>query len=526
MEEVFCNVLILGSGGAALSCGIKLHNLGLKDIVITSKTTPLGSHTIAAKGGINASLSSVTQDKWEWHAYDTMKASCFLGKQDVIDFMCKNAPLEIEWLEKIGVNFDKMENGKILQRRYGGQKTDFGKGDYAYRSCFVKDETGKEIMQKLFLEASRIGLTMFDYYFAFDITKNEEDDSLESVLFFDIATGKIKRIFATYFVFATGGYSQIYQTNSSSSVCTGDGHILALKAGVEDENMEFVQFHPTGLKGSGILISEAVRAEGGVLLNSKKEHFMHKYSDMLELAPRDVIARAIFEESCGGTLSVFLSIKHLDADIVKNRLKNAIEIAKYFANIDFMQDDIEVFPTAHYNMGGIKVNFDYQTKIHNLFCIGELASAGIHGANRLGCNSLLELFTSSSLASKKIFDSFKQNFELKQRGKDIKKTEFRLSSFFCPTFEKTFEFRNNLQQIMDKYASVCKSTTSLELALKMLLEIEHNLELCQKFKVTNFCYSSELVCYLELKNMIQLAKITLNASLARKESIGSHFIIS
>ena len=393
----FCDVVIIGAGGSGLSLAIKLKRAGITSVAVISKVSVMGSHTTAAKGGINASLSSITEDKPEWHSFDTLTSSNHLGDPARIDFMCKRAPQEIEFLENEGVKFDKLENGKIAQRRYGGQKTHFGSGDFAFRSCFVADSTGFEIMQNLHKSALDLKIDIYEFHFVFDAQKN-------TIFALDLKTGNFVNFNFKILVFAGGGFSQNFLTNSSSNALTGDCHTLALKLGGELEDMEFVQFHPTGLYKKGILISEAVRAEGGILLNSKGERFMQKYSpNFLELASRDVVARAIFEEGNGAN-PCFLSLKKIPPEVINAKLKGTVQTAKFFAGIDVFKEDIPVFPTAHYNMGGIKVDENYRIK-EDIFAIGECAGARIHGANRLGCNSLLELFTSSTL----VFEAIKKD---------------------------------------------------------------------------------------------------------------------
>jgi succinate dehydrogenase/fumarate reductase flavoprotein subunit len=505
----FHDVLIIGTGGSGLSLALKLKKLGIENVGLISKVSVMGSHTTAAKGGINASLSSVSQDSTEWHAFDTLKSSSNLGDKERIDFMCNEAPHEIDFLINEGVNFDKLENGKIAQRRYGGQKTDFGKGDFAYRSCFVADSTGFEIMKKLHKSALSLNLSIYEFYFAFDIAEN-------TVFTLDLKTGQFVSFGYKVVVFAGGGFSQNFLTNSSSNALTGDCHTLALKLGGELEDMEFIQFHPTGLYKKGILISEAVRAEGGILLNQKGERFMQKYSpNFMELAPRDVVARAIFNEGDGKN-PCFLSLKNIPQDVIKTKLKGTLQTAKFFGGIDVLKEDIPVFPTAHYNMGGIKVNFEYKMK-DGVFAIGECAGARIHGANRLGCNSLLELFTSSTLASRAIkreLNNLSQN-PILDPNIDFLSKQDKIS------FEELCQLKFKLANIMEEKCGVLREGVKMKEALTSLTKMLKNLN--SKSPIINsLIFSNAFVLFFEVKNLLVLSIEVVKSAINRKESRGSH----
>jgi succinate dehydrogenase/fumarate reductase flavoprotein subunit len=503
----FHNVIIVGAGGSGLSLAIKLKRAGIEDVVVVSKTSVMGSHTSAAKGGINASLSSITEDKPEWHTFDTLKSANKMADEERVRFMCEQAPREIVFLENMGVNFDKLADGRIDQRRYGGQKTHFGEGDFAFRACFSADSTGFEIMKNLSKKAVEMGIIMRDFHFVFDAREG-------CIFALDLKTGKFVNFNYKFLVFAGGGFSQNYYTNSSSNALTGDCHALALKLEGEMEDAEFVQFHPTGLFGTGILISEAVRAEGGILLNSKGERFMEKYSpSFLELAPRDVIARAIFAEGKGKN-PAYLSLKKIEREVINKKLKGTIQTAKFFGGVDVFKEDIPIFPTAHYNMGGIKVDKNYKMR-DGVFAIGECAGGRIHGANRLGCNSLLELFTSSTLVCEQIKQS-KGEFR-----SDINANLDFLNRIQKITFEELIEMKLHLSKLMQEKCGVLREETKMQEALdevsSMLSEIEK-----ASPHINSLVFSNSFVLYFEVKNLLILSIEVLKSAIKRRESRGSH----
>jgi succinate dehydrogenase/fumarate reductase flavoprotein subunit len=505
----FHDVLIVGAGGSGLSLAIKLKREGILNVGLISKTSVMGSHTSAAKGGINASLSSVAEDDPEWHVFDTLKSANEMAEEERVRFMCHQAPKEIDFLQEVGVNFDKLPNGKIDQRRYGGQKTHFGKGDFAFRACFSSDSTGFEIMKNLHNFATSEEIKIYDFHFAFDVKE-------KTLLALNLKTGEFSRFHFRFLVFAGGGFSQNYYTNSSSNALTGDCHILAMKLGGKLEDVEFVQFHPTGLFGKGILISEAVRAEGGILLNEKGERFMQKYSpDFLELAPRDIIARAIFNEG-KGVKPCYLSLKNISKDVILTKLKGTVQTAKFFAGIDVFTEDIPVFPTAHYNMGGIKVDSNYKMK-EGVFAIGECAGARIHGANRLGCNSLLELFTSSTLVCRQIVSDF-------HNQNQITNAEFDMSFLDRKekiTFEELFAIKTNVAKIMQEKCGVLREEQKMSQGMEELEGILNMLN-AKSPLINGLVFSNSFVLYFEVINLIILSIETLKMAINRRESRGSH----
>ncbi|MEM7617644.1 MAG: FAD-binding protein, partial [Pseudomonadota bacterium] len=403
MQDSQFDVAIIGTGGAGMMAALTAKKNGL-NVACISKVIPTRSHTIAAQGGINAALGNRDEDDWQYHLYDTVKGGDWLGDQDAIEFMCKNASQAINMLEDIGVNFDRAANGKIDQRLYGGQSLNFGQGGLAHRACYVADRTGHEILTKLYKFTKKNNINWYDEFFALDLIFNDDKTQVIGVQCLDINNGVICNIFAAMVVIATGGYGQTYQTTTSSAICTGDGNAMIMRAGLPLKDMEFIQFHPTGIYNIGILLSEAARSEGAYLLNGQHERFMHNYAPKyLELASRDVISRAITQEIQAGRGAgdnkdyIYLDLRHIKPSIIKEKLPSILANIQKFTNLDPLCDLIPVSPSVHYTMGGIPTNKDCQVLdinnniVNGLFAIGEAACMSIHGANRLGCNSLLEI---------------------------------------------------------------------------------------------------------------------------------------
>lgn len=525
------DVLIIGGGGSGLAAAIFARRKGLK-VVVISKTHPLKSHTVAAQGGINASLGNVTEDDWMRHAYDTIKASGGLADGDSVEFMCKAAPDAIYMLSSLGVEFDLRPDGKIDQKIYGGQSADFGKGELAYRACFAKDRTGHSIMVKLYAEAVRIGIDFYNYQFALDLLC--KDDICFGVACLDIEKGIINLFAAKNTVIATGGGSQIFATTTSSAICTGDGNGLASRAGVNLQDMEFVQFHPTALNKIGILITEAARSAGGILLNGLGERFMNIYEPRFkELATRDVVARAIATEIVKGNGvgelkdHILLDLTHLSSEEIKKNLPTVFENCREFVNIDPSVDLIPIAPAAHYSMGGIPtdnncrvVKFENQKDqiFKRLYAIGEAASVSVHGAGRLGCNSLLDLIVFAN----KVVD----HLETESCERDMDHFKPSLINKFTAIFHKknygVGSLTQDLKNIMTKYVGVFRSAESLATAAKEIKIIE------RKFNETgikdkSLQWNLDLQHYFELENMLISAKATVYSALWREESRGAHW---
>lgn len=514
--------VIVGSGGSGLFLSLLLSDeFPSLRIAILCKTYPMGSHTVSAKGGINAVLSTIHEDYVEWHTHDTISAGKGLCDTEPTTQMCKNAPDVIRYLSTLGVKFDTTHDGKIDQRIYGGQTTNYGKGGLASRACFVKDHTGHSIMEALTAQVlQRKNITVLPYTHVINLLYNIN----YSIVYYNLQTGGLDVLKSKYMVFATGGFSQIYHTNSSSHLCTGCGHRILFEYGAKLKDIEMVQFHPTGLENSGMLISEACRSQGAFLRNTEGERFMEKYHHMKELAPRDIVARAIYEESQNGR--VYLDLTHIEEHIIKEKLISSYTVAKYFAHVDISKKMLPIYPTAHYNMGGIMVDANYSVS-ENLYAIGELACASVHGANRLGCNSLLELFTSAKVVFEDISASinstqYKSNTSTSLDDAvimSIQKIKYKNCNI---SYEDIFLYKKQIQQIMDKNASIIKSYSLMK---EGLIEINN---IYEKIRNLNNCsgisFDSEFVNLYELQSIALMAKCVLEASIFRKHSIGAHFV--
>lgn len=527
------DILILGAGGAGLMAACRASEKGFSTAVI-SKVPACRSHTIAAKGGINAALGNVDKDDWRWHMYDTIRGSDWLADQDAVEYMCRHAKEAILDLERMGLPFSRMENGKLYQRVYGGQSSDYGKGAAPHRACAVADRTGHAILTTLIQNAMRNKVRIFEDFFIVSLLI---DGGLAvGVIAIDIQNGEIVLFEAANIIIATGGYGQVYDTNTSSSICTGDGNAMALDAGLPLQDMEFVQFHPTGLYGSGFLISEAARGEGAYLLNGNGERFMQKYAPKyMELAARDLIARSMSEEIAKGFGAgknkdyLLLSLTHLDGNTIE-KLPGVCEIAKTFSNIDVRREGIPVLPSAHYTMGGIPTNMyaevlDKNNKIvPGLFAIGEAASTSVHGANRLGCNSLLDLIVFGKLAIERISEiskpgDFRQVLKKETYEKQIEKIS---SILYGNNYENIAAIRNKLKQVMNKHAGIFRNDEILTDGVK---QVETILSAIKSLSVKdkNLMWNNDLIELLELKNLAQQGMVTLIAAKNRKESRGAHY---
>lgn len=531
-EKHHSDVLIIGSGGAGLAASIFAAQQGL-DTIVVSKVHPLKSHTVAAQGGINAVLSNIEKDNWRWHMYDTLKAADWIADTDSVELMCSSASDFIHMLDQLGVEFDRTKDGKINQKVYGGQSTEFGNGGLAYRACYSKDRTGYSIMEKLYNEALRLKVRFYNYNFVLDLIGNTED--VVGAVCWDIENGRVNIINAFNSIIATGGYSQIYSTSTSASICTGDGNGLVARLGLPLQDMEFIQFHPTAINKIGVLITEASRSAGGQLLNSKNERFMSQYAPrFMELAARDVVARAIATEitlgnGCGPNKDyVYLDITHMSKEEIKNSLPTVYENCINFLNIDPSKIPIPISPAAHYTMGGIPTNNNCQVVksaeediIKGLYAIGEAACISVHGAGRLGCNSLLDLlvFAKRAIENIKIEPFKKQEFDIKNI----------LVKFYKIFLQKGNNINNDIEKLtrrlkltMNSFVGVFRSKDSLLIALDEIEKIK------SEFSVANIVQPSlkwnlELQNYLELKNMLVSAKATLESALWREESRGSHW---
>ena len=540
------DIIIIGSGGAGLMAAISAIDSGAKNIAIISKVIPSNSHTVAAKGGINAALGNVAGDKWQWHAYDTLKGSDYLADVNAVELLCSQAEAAILDLERMGVVFSRDNSGQIAQRAYGAQSTNFGKGDVAYRACYSKDKTGHTILHTLHEQALKNGVKFFSEFFVTDLLI-EEENNCYGCLAIDINLGELVIFESKITIVATGGYSQIYQNTTSSLICTGDGSALVFKENLPLQDMEFVQFHPTGIYGHGFLVTEAARAEGGYLLNSKNERFMANYAPkMMELASRDVISQAMATEiyqgnGCGEKKDfLYLDLRHLSDDVLQNKLPGVVELVKNFAQLNVKKDLIPVSPSAHYTMGGIPANLDsivlnykngVEKEVDGLMVIGEAACLSVHGANRLGCNSLLDLVVFGKISGKKAAEIIKDKTNKNSAkineiaNKKVKSLQaiFEVSEDDLSRQEiDLFLIKKSLQENNEKNLGVFRSQDLLELGFvktKELFDVFKN----YRVKNKNLLWNEELINYLELENLLLNSLAVGFLALMRKESRGAHY---
>ena len=531
------DVVIVGAGGAGMRAALQLSEAGFK-VAVLSKVFPTRSHTVAAQGGIAASLGNVTEDNWHWHMYDTVKGSDYLGDQDAIEFMCRQASEVVYELEHFGMPFDRLENGKIYQRPFGGQSQNFG-GAQATRSCAAADRTGHALLHTLYQRNVHANTQFFVEWMGLDLIRDEQGDVI-GVTALEMETGDVVALQARAVLLATGGGGRVFQASTNAFINTGDGLGMAARSGVPLEDMEFWQFHPTGVYGAGVLISEAVRGEGGYLLNKNGERFMERYApNAKDLASRDVVSRALTMEikegrGCGNNADhLLLKLNHLDVDVINMRLPGIREIAIKFAQVDPIDEPIPVIPTAHYMMGGIPTNFygqvvtPYKTGpeevVQGLYAVGECACISVHGANRLGTNSLLDILVFGRAAGRRIIEDLKRNpHHKKLHEASVDMSLARLARLDNQKDgESVAQVGEVLRKTMQEHCGVFRFPDLLKEGVAKISEIAERIEHTE-IKDKSKVFNTARVEALELSNLAEVALATMVSAEARNESRGAH----
>ena len=533
------DTLIIGAGGGGLRAALKLSDADAS-VAVVSKVFPTRSHTVAAQGGMNAALGNVLPDNWHWHMFDTIKGSDYLGDQDAIEYMCRAAPKAVYELEHFGVPFSRLDNGNIYQRPFGGQSQNFG-GDQAARTCAAADRTGHAILHSLYQQNIRAKTHFFDEYFSVDLLK-DDDGRVLGALVFNIQDGQPIIIEAKTTLLATGGAGQLYKTTTNALINTGDGLGMALRAGVPLQDMEFFQFHPTGIAGRGMLITEGARGEGGYLVNGEGERLMERYAPKAkDLASRDVVSRAIATEiregrGCGVKKDhVLLKLDHLGEDVIQMRLPGIRQTCMTFLGIDPAEAAIPVFPTAHYTMGGIPTNRNGQVVmpvketpeevVEGLYAAGECACVSVHGANRLGGNSLLDILVFGRAAANHIIGNLAENrYHRSMNEASVEKAMERFQRWgknSNKNGEPVSVLRDELKKVMEEHCGVFRNEEVLKQGVQKIEQLAERLKEASIADHSDV-FNTARVEALELENLMACGLATMHSAYARTESRGAH----
>ncbi|WP_334655902.1 succinate dehydrogenase flavoprotein subunit [Sphingomonas panaciterrae] len=531
------DAVVVGAGGSGLRATMGIAEAGLKTACIT-KVFPTRSHTVAAQGGIAASLGNNSPDHWSWHMYDTVKGSDWLGDQDAIEYMVREAPAAVYELEHAGVPFSRNEDGTIYQRPFGGHMQNMGEGPPVQRTCAAADRTGHAMLHALYQQSLKYDADFYIEFFALDLIM--ENGACRGVIALNMETGQIHRFRAHAVVLATGGGGRVYQSATSAHTCTGDGNGMALRAGLPLQDMEFVQFHPTGIYGAGVLITEGARGEGGYLTNSEGERFMERYAPSAkDLASRDVVSRSMAAEMREGRGvgkdkdHIFLHLDHIDPKVLAERLPGITETGKIFAGVDLTRQPLPVTPTVHYNMGGIPTNYhgevvqlkdgDPDAVVPGLFAVGEAACVSVHGANRLGSNSLIDLVVFGRATGLRLKETLKTNTPHNPLPKGSEEMALgRLDHFRNSTGgSPTAKIRAEMQKTMQRHAAVFRDSELLAEGVTKIDAIYKSME-DVGIKDRSLIWNTDLVETLELDNLISQAVVTMRGAENRKESRGAH----